>query len=88
MFSADKTIGEYPQRTIHAMRLYALNGTRGAFTIIRGGLGHDFVTFRFIGESLGRGFDFRLEIYENGANLKNLSVILVTFLNVVYWILS
>ena len=87
MVMADRRITEYTDRTIHAMRLYALNGTRGAFAFIDGGLGHNFVTFRFVGESIGRGFDFRLELY-NSVSSKSLSVVLVLLSCLLYNILK
>ena len=85
MFPADRRITADTQLPIHAMRLFALNGTRGGFSLIEGGLGHNFVTFRFFGESLGRGFDFRLELYNNAVSSK-LSVILVLLSCLIYFI--
>jgi hypothetical protein len=87
MQPADRRITEYTDKPIHAMRLYALNGIRGAYALIDGGLGHNFVTFRFVGESLGRGFDFRLELYNCGA-LKSLSVVLVLLLCLIHIIMK
>lgn len=84
MMPANRIIAEKPQREIHAMKLYALNGTRGDFKLIEGGLGYEFVTFRFVGESIGRGFDFRLELYENCGNLRELSLILIISLVIVH----
>ena len=84
---ADRIITDYPKTTINAMRLLALNGTIGTSALIQGGLGHEFVTFRFTGVSIGRGFDFRLELYENYENSgtsKKASMILIILLCFVY----
>jgi len=84
---ADRIITDYPKTTINAMRLFVLNGTMGTSTLIQGGLGYEFVTFRFTGMSIGRGFDFRLELYENYGNFgssKKASMILIILLCIVY----
>ncbi|XP_070495044.1 uncharacterized protein [Chironomus tepperi] len=83
MTMPDRRITEYTQKTINGMRLYALNGTRGSFALIEGGLGYNFVKFRFVGESIGLAFDFRLELY-NSAVSKSLSGFLVLCLSFLY----
>ena len=83
MLPANERVTEYTEKTIDAMRLYALNGTRGAYALIDGGLGYNFVTFRFIGDLSGLAFDFRLELYNNAMS-KNLSGILVLLVGLLY----
>ena len=67
------------------MRLTRRNNTDGLWVHTSGGVNHNFVSFNFTGNGLGRAYDFELELFGTGAT-KSLSVILVALSSVIMFV--